>query len=450
MATPTTGLSSDDRRRWGRSVRKMVPRSIHAFRLPRPAQADPLATIAAQNRNRLATLVPERNARMARSPLAFFLGNPKIMADDLAGTLSSGLAVQICGDAQLANFGLFDAADRSLVFDINDYGEAALGPWEWDVKRLAVSFAITARDRGCAAAEVRAAAQKPVAVYRNAMARFAQMSYLDAWHARVPIDGVRAIVEGNDPRRRHLEGRSQSRTPRSLIVDVNGAPRIAPRPPDVVPLWRLSSGDRPDALTRDVEDVFARYRHNLAPSRRVLLERYEPIEAAGTAVGISGIGIPTFALLLIGRDGRDRVLLELKRASASVLEDEFAGVGSPGQRFVSGQRLMQAVDDPFLGWAQSQSGDHYSVHRVPEMRVTWDVERGSPKRLRRYAKLCGWALARAHARSGDVPAIAGYLGGSDSFDRAIADFAESYADQNERDYALFLEAISTGRVSIEG
>lgn len=445
MTKPTAGLSADDRRRWGRSVRKIVPRSIHAFRLPRPAQADPLATIAAQNRNRLTALVPERNARMARSPLAFFLGNPKIMADDLAGTLSSGLAVQVCGDASLTNFGLFDAADRSLVFEIDDYAETALGPWEWDMKRLATSFAVTARHRGFGAAEVRAAAQKPVAAYRKAMNRLAQMSYLDAWHGRVLADGVRGIVEGGGPRKRHLEGRSTSRSPRSLIVDLNGAPAIVTRPPDVVP---LSSGDRPGPLTGEVEDVFARYRQNLAPSRRVLLERYEAIAAAATATGISRVGIPGFVLLLVGRDERDRVLLELKRTSASVLED--VGAGEPGPRVVSGQRLMQVVEDPFLGWSQDHSGDHYVVRRVPEMRAQWDVDRGSPRRLRRYAKLCGWALARAHARSGDVPAIAGYLGTSDGFDRAIADFAESYADQSERDHALFLAAVSSGRVGIEG
>lgn len=448
MATAASGLSADDRRRWGRSVRKMVPRSIHAFRLPRPAHADPVATIVAQNRSRLAALVPERNARMARSPVAFFLGNPKVMADDLAGTLSSGLAVQICGDAHLANFGLFDAAGPTPVFEIIDFLETTLGPWEWDVKRLAVSFAVTARQHGASTEEARAVAQKPVRAYRKAMARFAQMSYLDVWNARLRSAGARAVVEGSDPGKRHIEGESTSRMPRSLIVDAEGVPRIVARPPDVVPLWGPSRADRPDSLIRDVEDVFTRYRHNLAPSRRVLLERYEPVEAAATALGIAGVGVPTFVLLLSGRDARDRLLLELRQTSAAALGDEFPAIGNPGQRVVSGQRLMQAVDDPFLGWARDESGKHYVVRSLPETRVTWDVERGSPKRLRRYAKLCGRALARAHARSGDVPAIAGYLGESDAFDRAIADFAESYTDQNERDYALFLEAISSGRVPV--
>ena len=444
MAKPTVGLSADDRRRWGRSVRKIVPRSIHAFRLPRPAQADPLTTIAAQNRDRLATLVPERNARMAQSALAFFLGSPRIMADDLAGTLSSGLAVQMCGDASLTNFGLFDAADRSLVFDINDYAETRLGPWEWDVKRLATSFAVAARHRSFAAAEVRAVAQRAVAAYRKAMHRLDQMSYLDAWHARVAPDGVCSIVDGGGPRNRHVEGRSTSRSPRSLIADRNGVPGFLRGHPDVVP---LASGDRPSPLAEEVEDIFVRYRRNLAPSRSVLLERYEAIAAAATATGISGVGIPTFALLLAGRDERDRVLLELRRASDSALET--AGADGPGPRVVTGQRVMQAVEDPFLGWSHGRSGDHYVVRRMPETRAVWDVDRGSRKRLRRYAKLCGRALARAHARSGDVPAIAGYLGTGDGFDRAIVDFADSYADQNERDYDGFRGAISSGRFAIE-
>lgn len=459
MLTASLALSADGRRRWGRSVRKMVPRTIHSVWLPRPDRPDPVETIDRQNSTRLSWLVPVRNAQLARSPLAFFGGNPGIMAGDLSATLASGLATQICGDAHLANFGVFAASDRSMVFDIGDFDETLPGPWEWDVKRLATSFAIAARHVGLDIRERRLAAEKPVAAYRRAMAGFAQLAYLDVWHARLAWKDISAAfpaLAGGAPKK-HKPGTSGTDqfgrdlpAELGLVTGVDGAPRLAADPPILVPLRELPVAERPADLIEDIDEVFQRYRATLAPSRRALLERYEPIETARILGGVRSLGIPRFVLLLIGRDPGDSLFLELKQASASVLEDELPGSehANHGQRIVEGRRMMHAVDDPFLGWSIGRSGEHYVVRRLQMAEGDWDPADASPKRLRRHAKLCGWALARAHARSGDALAIAGYLGSGDVFDRAVAEFAESYADQNERDFAAFRDAIAVGRVPV--
>jgi uncharacterized protein (DUF2252 family) len=459
MLTASLTLSADGRRRWGKSVRKMVPRSIHSVWLPRPDRPDPVDTIDRENSTRLSWLVPVRNARLARSPLAFFVGNPGIMAGDLSATLTSGLAAQICGDAHLANFGVFAAPDHSMVFDIGDFDETLPGPWEWDLKRLATSFAIAARHGGFDARERRLAAERPVAAYRRALAGFARMAYVDLWHTRLPWGNIGVSFPA-------LAGRAQGkRKPGAsgtdhlgddlpaelgLVTGVDGAPRLVADPPMLVPLRELPVAERPADLVEDIDEVFQRYRATLAPSRRALLERYEPMETARILGGVRSLGIPRFVLLLIGRDPGDSLFLELKQASASVLEDELPGSehANHGQRIVEGRRMMQAVDDPFLGWSIGRSGEHYVGRRLQTVKGAWDPTDASPKRLRRFAKLCGWALARAHARSGDALAIAGYLGSGNVFDRAVAEFADSYADQNERDYVAFRDAISAGRVPV--
>ena len=406
------------------------------------------------------SLVPVRYERMLASAFTFYRGAAAIMAADLATAPDTGLRVQLCGDAHLSNFGIFRSPDRSLVFDVNDFDETLPGPFEWDVKRLAASIAIGARDRGFKRRESRGAVLRSVAAYRKAMAEFAVMRKMEVWYSRLDIAKISRGLEGEasaaDRRRlaknvAKAQGRDSLRALSKLTEVREGQIRIANRPPLLVPIEELAAneGIDPDDLSSMLTHLLARYRATLDDSARALVERYHYVDAAHKVVGVGSVGTRAWIALLLGRDEGDPLFLQLKEAGSSVLEP-FAGpskFGHHGRRVVVGQRLMQASGDALLGWVtvdgfDGQRRDFY-VRQLWDGKGSAEVETMNPKRMTIYAGLCGWTLARAHARTGDPVAIAAYLGRSDRFDQAIGKYAELYADQNEADY----EAVFTDRRS---
>jgi uncharacterized protein (DUF2252 family) len=451
--------------RRGKAARAGVPRSAHAHWMPAPQRPDPVEVLERQARTRVPQLRPIRYGRMLGSPLAFFRGGAAIMAADLAATPTSGLRVQLCGDAHLANFGGFAAPDRKLVFDLNDFDETLPGPWEWDIKRLAASFTVAARDLGLDSRARRGATIAAVREYRLAMRRFAAMRTIDVWYARLEVAeqferwSKRASASG----RKRLEttlakahAKDSLRALAKLTYDVDGQPRIISDPPLVVPLDELvQDGDR-----RQVEEelirVFERYRKTLPPDRRQLLDGYRPVDLAHKVVGVGSVGTRAWIVLLLGQDAGDPLFLQIKEAEHSVLEP-FAGPShftTSGQRVVEGQRLMQAAGDIFLGWTRVDSEldgrrHDYYVRQLWDEKSSATIDTMRPRELAAYAEICGWTLARAHARSGDRIAIAGYLGNKDSFDGALVEFAEAYAEQNERDYGALAAAVKVGKVAAE-
>jgi uncharacterized protein (DUF2252 family) len=435
----------------GKEARKAVPRSRHAEW--GEAERDPAAILAAQDETRVQELVPIRYERMLASPFAFYRGGAAVMAADLAQTPSPGLEAQLCGDAHISNFGVFAAPDRRLVFDCNDFDETCRGPFEWDVKRLAASVAIAGRGRGFSRRERRQAVLRGSATYREAMRKFAEMRNLDVWYARIDVElSLAELREHVDEQRlrgveRNLakaRAKDSVRALRKLTREVDGEPRIVSEPPLITPLAELVDGA--DATAR-LDAVLAAYRDSLSDDRRHLVSTYRYVDAAHKVVGVGSVGTRAWIVLLLGRDGDDPLFLQAKEAQRSVLEDHVGA--SPyehhGRRVVEGQRLMQAASDTFLGWVTAQGLDE--KHRSFYVRQLWDgkgsaeVERMAPRELAVYASLCGGTLARAHARSGDRIGIAAYLGSGEAFDRAMADFAEAYADQNEADF----ERVATAR-----
>jgi uncharacterized protein (DUF2252 family) len=417
-----------------------------------------------EDATRVPELVPIRYGRMLVSPFTFYRGAAALMAGDLAGTPVSGLTVQLCGDAHLSNFGVYAAPDRRLVFDLNDFDETLEGPWEWDVKRLAASLEIAGRDRGFRRRERRAVVAAATRAYREAMRRFATMRTLDVWYARLDIEDVMAkqsrAIRPADIRatRRNVaaaKGKNSLRAVAKLTRRVNGTVRIVSAPPLVVPIGELL----PDADARDVEaevrGLLARYQRSLSPDRRHLVGSYRFVDMARKVVGVGSVGTRAWIVLLEGRDGADPLVLQAKEAEASVLERHLgpSRYKNHGERVVRGQRFMQAASDIFLGWERVTGLD--GEVRDFYVRQLWDgkgsavVEAMDPVRLSTYGQLCGWTLARAHARSGDRVAIAGYLGGGTAFDTAVAAFADAYADQNERDYRALQAAGTDGRITVE-
>jgi uncharacterized protein (DUF2252 family) len=412
---------------------------------------------------RVPELVPIRHGRMLVSPFAFFRGAAALMAADLAETPQSGLPVQLCGDAHLSNFGGFASPDRELVFDINDFDETARGPWEWDVKRLAASIAVAGRELGLAA-EARRVAEDAVRSYREAMRRFATMRNLELWYARLDVArilshvGDRVTAEERKAFKRRVAGaraKDHLRAMSKLAQRVDGEPRIVSRAPRIVPVEELF----PAAAAQDVEEqmrsLLRAYRRSLPVDRRRLLEGYRYRHLARRVGGVGSVGTRTWIVLLTGRDGDDPLFLQVKEAGPSVLEP-YTGrdpARNHGQRVVEGQRLMQVDTDLFLGWLRATGTDDtprdYYVRQLWDWKLGAEVELMSPARLTAYGALCGWTLARAHARSGDRIAIAAYLGSGKAFDRAIGAFAETYADQNERDHAALEEAARAGRIAAE-
>ena len=444
----------------GRAARGEVPRSSHAFWQQPANRIDPIVILRKQSRRRIAELVPIRYGRMLASPFAFFRGAAAVMAADLASTPVTGLRTQLCGDAHIANFGGYAAADRRLVFDLNDFDETLRGPWEWDVKRLAASAGIVARDLGFEASDRRDAVTSAVRSYRVAMREFADMRTLDVWYARQEVEALFDRWGSRRDGRKVLEkarSKTSLRAFAKLTHVVGGQRRIISDPPLLVPIEELV----PDASDQlKLEDVLrglvAQYRETLPDDRRRLIDGYAPVHFARKVVGVGSVGTRAWIVLLLGRDADDPLFLQVKEAEASVLEP-FAGrseYAAAGRRVVEGQRLMQASSDILLGWLSDVPGID-GRRRAFYVRQLWD-QKGSARletlpadELAAYTAACGWALARAHACTGDRVAIGDYLGRSDRFDLALADFAEAYADQNERDHAELAQAVKRGRIAAE-
>jgi uncharacterized protein (DUF2252 family) len=444
----------------GKSTRREVPRSRHG-ECPTVSR-DPVAVLGKQDESRVQDLVPIRYGRMLASSFTFYRGAAALMATDLAETPSTGIEAQLCGDAHLSNFGVYAAPDRRLVFDCNDFDETSRGPFEWDVKRLAASLAIAGRARGFGRRERREAVISGAAAYRSAMRTFAAMRNIDVWYARIDVesrlDELRQEVEPGRLKKveRNLaraRSKDSLRALRKLAEEADGTLRIVSQPPLIVPLRELSDGPDAEALLRS---VLAAYRGSLGDHLQRLVTSYRYLDAAHKVVGVGSVGTRAWVVLLLGRDGSDPLFLQAKEAQRSVLEP-FAGASPyehPGRRVVEGQRLMQAASDVFLGWVTAQGLDgkerHYYVRQLWDGKGSADVDRMSARELSIYASLCGEALARAHSRSGDRFAIAAYLGRGDSFDEAMARFAESYADQNERDYERVAAAAANGEIEARG
>jgi uncharacterized protein (DUF2252 family) len=459
-------LTPAERAARGKEARAVVPRDSHAVFDPPPDRAEPIGLLEEQAKSRVPELVPVRWGRMMVSPFTFYRGAALPMASDLATTPVSGLPVQACGDAHLSNFGIFGSAERRLVFDVNDFDETVPGPWEWDVKRLAASLEVAARGNGFPAKGRREIVTATVASYRQAMRSFAGMSNLDVWYAHADMDQVRARFESllkTRQRKAVDKGLAKARTRDSmqelakLTQMVEGRPRIIADPPLVVPMADLMprQADR-TAFESQLKDLIAKYQRTLETDRRLLLGQFEFGDMARKVVGVGSVGTRCWIVLMLGRDESDPLFLQVKEAEASVLS-RFVGASkytNQGQRVVAGQRLMQASSDIFLGWQRTEAGldgrprDFY-VRQLRDWKFSVDIETMVPRGMRLYGELCGWTLARAHACSGDRIAIATYLGGSDVFDRAIAQFAVAYADQNERDYKSLVDAVASGRITAE-
>jgi uncharacterized protein (DUF2252 family) len=456
--------SPAERASFGRAARGLVPREDHAaLDLPfdRP---DPVDLLELQARPRLPDLVPVRYGRMLASPFAYFRGAALPMVSDLAVTPVTGLTVQACGDAHLSNFGVFGSPERRLVFDINDFDETLPGPWEWDVKRLAASIEIAARENGFPAKQRRKIVLAGVRQYREAMRAFAGMTSLDVWYARLDLDQIRSELKSgvSDRLRKAVdEGMARARTRdgmqalAKLTAVVDGTRRIVADPPLIVPISDLAASQE-DAVGLDtmICDLLASYRRTLHEDSAELLSRYQLADMARKVVGVGSVGTRCWIVLMLGSDEADPLFLQVKEAERSVLS-EYAGASkyhNQGQRVVVGQRYTQASSDIFLGWIRIEEGidghpHDYYVRQLRDWKLSVEVGRMSPDWLRRYVGYCGWTLARAHARTGDRFAMSGYLGSSDVFDEAIADFAISYADQNDRDYSALSRAAKSGRVA---
>ena len=461
-------LSVDERSARGRAARNEVPRSSHAGWTPLPTRRDPVEMLESQAATRVPELVPIRYGRMLTSPFAFYRGAAYLMAADLQATPRSGFNVQLCGDAHLSNFGVYASPERRLIFDINDFDETLPGPWEWDVKRLATSFEIAGRHLGLSGEDRTAAVQGVVRSYREAMAGFSQMGALDLWYAHLDIEAAAEELRKDTPSKRYkrareeleksldkARGKNSVRAMAKLTHEVGGEPRIVADPPLIVPIADLIQDRDPDQLMDDLRKLFRAYRATLQNDRRKLFERFRFVDLARKVVGVGSVGNRAWIALFLGHDNDDPLFLQVKEAQASVLEESLgeSRAQNHGQRVVEGQRLMQASSDILLGWVRVTGLDgvkrDFYVRQLWDGKATADVENMTPRRLGIYGRLCGWTLARGHARSGDSVAIASYLGKGRAFDEAICAFASAYADQNAADYATFRKAVADGRLVAE-
>ena len=503
--------SIDERAAKGTEAQVRAPLSAHAAWTPAAGRPSPVDLLVEQETTREPDLIPVRHGRMMVSPFTFYRGAAKIMAEDLKNTPTAGLSAQLCGDAHLSNFGAFASPERRLLFDLNDFDETLPGPFEYDVKRMAVSFVLAARDNGFSRAEALAAAQAAVAGYREAMADFAQRKTMDLWYASLDESEIqrvaRVVAEAADKAEKtdekavkktakkvtkdktgakrkdvpagkadktsEKEARRQADMARlaekrvakfsakartrdslsalsKLAEVVDGRYRIVSQPPVVIPLRELAPELSPAQLDHMIRDQFRRYRATLQPDRKRLLERFEIVDVARKVVGVGSVGTRGFIALLQGRDSGDPLFLQAKEATTSVLEAHLprSKYRNHGQRVVQGQRIMQAASDIFLGWTVGVDVNrHFYWRQLRDMKGSVVIEEMTPLGLTLYGRLCGWTLARAHARSGDPVAMAAYLGQTDEFDRVIGAFSERYADQNERDYDEFIAAIKDGRLT---
>jgi len=461
---PRSSWPADERVRAGRLLRQRIPLAGHATLRPAD-QRDPIALLAEQEAGRVADLVPIRHGRMLVSPFAFCRGAALLMADDLAARPSTELTVQLCGDAHLVNFGAYASRERRLVFDINDFDETLPGPFEWDVKRLAASIVVAGRDNGFTAKACRRAALAAVASYRTAMATFADMTALRVWHASINIDKAFAeYQQAMSARKRNRKAmkatgnalakartRDHLQAIRKLTRTTHGHRRIIPRPPLTIPVDQLTGTDR-DITIALLESLLQSYRSTLPDNRKHLFGQYRLADAALRVVGVGSVGTRAWILLLEGTTESDAVMLQAKQAQESVLArfTQPSAYDNQGQRVVAGQRLIQASSDIFLGWVRDERGGEshdYYLRQLRDWKMSLPVELMDPRGLRSYSRLCGWTLARAHARSGDRFMITGYLGDTEEFDAAIADFAEQYADLTELDYAKLVAAVESGRAA---
>lgn len=454
-------LTPAERAARGKAARTEVPRSGHAGFEPLPGRRDPIAILEEQAATRVPELVPIRYGRMVSSPFAFFRGAAAVMAADLAGTPRSGLWVQACGDAHLSNFGIYRSPDRRLVFDINDFDETLPGPWEWDVKRLTASLVIAGRDNGFDARQRATVVLQTARSYRDAMNQFAAMRNLDVWYSRVDVENVipqfgAGVAPARLKRTQQLFdkalGADSLQAYAKLTTMVDGKARFISSPPLVVPADELVTGEQREHLEEFVRGALRTYRRTLPSDRRHLLENFNFAQLARKVVGVGSVGTRAWMALMLGRDDADPLLLQVKEAQRSVLEP-YTGRSeytNSGQRVVAGQHLMQATSDIFLGWLRVRGVDgverDFYVRQLRDGKASAPIEVMVPPGMAAYGRLCGWTLARAHARSGDRIAIASYLGRGDIFDRAVLDFSEAYADQNARDHAALADAVRTGRV----
>ena len=457
-------LTVAERAARGKAARSEVPRSSHAVFEP-GAHRDPIGLLQRQALTRVPELVPIRYGRMLVSPFTFYRGAALIMASDLAATPRSGLMVQCCGDAHLSNFGVFASPERRLMFDVNDFDETLPGPWEWDVKRLAASMLIAARFNGFPVKDQEQVVLDTVEEYRIAMTGFAAMKNLDVWYARLDIENtLKELGSQLKPRqyKRTEKALAKAHTKDSMSAFsklthvVDGEVRIVAEPPLIVPIDDLVKGPERDEMFEGLHELVRSYRATLEHDRRVLLEEFRLADFARKVVGVGSVGTRAWIALMLGRDGQDPLFLQMKEAQESVLE-EFLGPSefeNHGERVVTGQRMMQASSDIFLGWLHVKSGidgqerDFYG-RQLKDWKGSAEVELMVPSGLSAYGRLCGWTLARAHARSGDRIAIAAYLGRGPSFDRAIVGFSAAYAEQNERDYKALAKAVKAGEITAQ-
>jgi uncharacterized protein (DUF2252 family) len=458
----------DSRVRRGKDLRKQVSRTSQGGFAPAPDRRDPIDVLEQQAATRVPELLPIRYGRMASSPFAFFRGAAAIMAMDLATTPVSGIKAQLCGDAHLVNFGIYNSPERRLVFDLNDFDETLPGPWEWDVKRLAASLVVAGRDNGFSEEDTSNVVRAAIEQYRLAMAGFAGQRNLDVWYSRMEIDEVVADLRDRMDKQRSKQvkrniakfaSRDNLQAFAKLTTEVDGVPRFASSPPLVVPLRELaasqefSDADAEAWIAEASRRVLSDYRRSMDDDRRHLIGQYEFADLARKVVGVGSVGTRAWIVLMLGRDSADPLILQFKEAGSSVLEP-YVGVSQydqGGHRVVAGQRLMQATSDIFLGWYRGKGIDgidrSFYIRQLRDGKGSIDVAAMDPVTLRGYAGLCAWTLARAHARSGDRVAIASYLGTSGAFDEAMVTFAHLYAEQNERDHAALVAAIADGRIT---
>jgi uncharacterized protein (DUF2252 family) len=438
--------SREERLAAGKALRDSVPRTSHSDWAPAAKHRDPIAILEESNQGRLPELVPIRYGRMLRSPFTFLRGSAALMAYDLATTPTTGIRVQACGDCHLLNFGLYATPERNLVFDLNDFDETLPAPWEWDLKRLAVSFAVAARDNRLSDARAREAVQECVCSYREHLREYSRMSPLEVWYARLDMDTIIAMApdEKAKKNRQQIAEKARRRVVENLfpkiVGEVAGRRRLVDQPPV---LFHIAEEDFEERVREGVAD----YRRSLSDERRVLLDRYRLEDCAMKVVGIGSVGTRCFIGLFF--DGENHpLMLQFKEACRSVLEP-YAGrshYDNQGERIVMGQRLMQSSSDIFLGWTRGRRGYDFFVRQLRDMKMSFPVEGCTAAQLNRYAEVCGWTLARAHAKAGDATIISGYLGKNDTFDQALAKFSLAYADQTVRDHAALVEAVRSGRL----
>jgi uncharacterized protein (DUF2252 family) len=434
----------------GKALREKTPRSVHARWVPATSRADPVELLKKADRGRLPELLPMRYLRMKQCPFAFFRGADTVMAADLAATPKSGLRVQACGDCHVSNFGGFGSPERQLVFDINDFDETLPAPWEWDVKRLATSIVLVGRQNGEGEHRCEKAVRMAVESYRRHMGEYANMRALEVWYSQIQ---AKALITGAKTKAakkywEQIEEKAKLHTAEQVFPGmtnvVKGLPRIIDHPPLIYhPRQRIK-------LAQRVREMFRRYRLTLPEERRVILDRYHIVDIARKVVGIGSVGTRCAVVLLMADEG-DPLFLQFKEALPSVLEP-YAGKSRyayHGERVVTGQRMLQSASDIFLGWTRDDQGHDYYFRQLRDMKMTVDVVDMPREDWIEYIKLCGWSLARAHARTGDAAQISGYLGERDVFDEAIAKFALAYADQTEKDYEIFVKAVRNGKFRLK-